>query len=376
MKIEECGRVLKALNFNEDNNIQLINGNQLSEKHALFHSPDEFALYFFEEKSINSKKLAELVNAIYKSSYRLTQIFFTSNDSFELCSEICSEATFVRLAQNGGYLFFEPESDLTSMARFIDLIAHLRAPDGCPWDRKQTLLTLRTNLLEETHEVLEAIDNHDFEGLKEELGDLLLQIVLQAQIATEKGDFNIFEVINGILKKIVFRHPHVFGEVAVHDVNGVLQNWEKWKAEERVVKNKPENYSILATVPKSLPSLALAQKYQERAARVGFDWPEIAPVIEKIEEEIAEIKNAPDNSSLESELGDLLFALVNLIRWHGFDAESLLRQMNERFLRRFNFIEVEVNRQGRQMIDLSLEELDRIWDLAKKAESIKAQNAQ
>jgi MazG family protein len=150
----------------------------------------------------------------------------------------------------------------------------------------------------------------------------------------------------------------------------------KWKAEERVVKNKPENYSILATVPKSLPSLALAQKYQERAARVGFDWPEIAPVIEKIEEEIAEIKNAPDNSSLESELGDLLFALVNLIRWHGFDAESLLRQMNERFLRRFNFIEVEVNRQGRQMIDLSLEELDRIWDLAKKAESIKAQNAQ
>jgi len=376
MKIEECGKVLSFLNFNEDNNIQLINGNQLSEKHALLHSPDEFALYYFTEKSINIKKLSALVKEAYKNSYLLTQALKTSDDSFEVFYEICSEVSFDRLAQDGGYLYFEPVSDLTSMTRFVDLIAHLRAPDGCPWDRKQTLLTLRTNLLEETHEVLEAIDNHDMEELKEELGDLLLQIVLQAQIATEKGDFNLFEVINGIHKKIVFRHPHVFGEVEVHDVNGVLQNWEKWKAEERIAKNKPENTSILATVPKSLPSLALAQKYQERAARVGFDWPDIAPVIEKIEEEITEVKNATDNPSLERELGDLLFALVNLIRWHGFDAESLLRQMNERFLRRFNFIEVEVNRQGRQMTDLSLEDLDKIWDLAKKSESIKAQNAQ
>ena len=306
----------------------------------------------------------------------MTQIFINSDDSFDLSSDFYSEISFERLAQNGGYLYFEPASEMTSLTRFVDLIAHLRAPDGCPWDRKQTLFTLRTNLLEEAHEVLEAIDNNDLEGLKEELGDLLLQIVLQAQIASENGDFNLFEVINGIHKKIVFRHPHVFGEVEVDDVNGVLQNWEKWKAEERVNKNKPENTSILATVPKSLPSLALAQKYQERAARVGFDWPDIAPVIEKIEEEIAEVKNAADKSSLERELGDLLFALVNLIRWHGFDAESLLRQMNQRFLKRFNFIEDEVKRQGRQMTDLSLEELDRIWDQAKKAESTKAQNVQ
>ena len=257
----------------------------------------------------------------------------------------------------------------------MDLIAHLRAPDGCPWDRKQTLLTLRTNLLEEAHEVLEAIDNQDMEGLKEELGDLLLQIVLQAQITSENGDFNLYDVINEIFKKIIFRHPHVFGNIEVDDVNGVLQNWEKWKAEERVKKNKPENTSILASVPKNLPSLALAQKYQERAARVGFDWPDIAPVIEKIEEEIEEVKNAVDKSSLESELGDLLFALVNLIRWYGFDAESSLRQMNQRFLKRFNFIEEEVSRQGRQMTDLSLAELDSIWDQAKKAEVIKAQNA-
>ena len=376
MKIEECSRVLKKLNFDEDNNIHLINGNQLSEKHSLLHSPDEFALYYFTDRSINSEKLSHLIQAAYKKSYRLTQIFIKSDDSFDLYSEFCSEISYERLAKNGGYLYFEPASEVTSLTRFVDLIAHLRAPDGCPWDRKQTLFTLRTNLLEETHEVLEAIDNNDLEGLKEELGDLLLQIILQAQIATENGDFNLFEVINEIHKKIVFRHPHVFGEVEVNDVNGVLQNWEKWKAEERVNKNKPENTSILATVPKSLPSLALAQKYQERAARVGFDWQDIAPVIEKIEEEIAEVKNAADKPSLERELGDLLFALVNLIRWHGFDAESLLRQMNQRFLKRFNFIEDEVNRQGRQMTDLSLEELDRIWDQAKKAESIKAQNEQ
>ena len=376
MKIEECSRVLNALKFDEDKNIQLINGNQLTEKHALLHSPDEFALYYFAERSIKSKKLSHLVKTVFNNSYRLTQVFINNENVFEIRSEVCSEISFERLAQDGGYLYFEPASEMISINRFVDLIAHLRAPDGCPWDRKQTLLTLRTNLLEEAHEVLEAIDNEDMEGLREELGDLLLQIVLQAQIATENGAFNLFEVINGIHKKIVFRHPHVFGEVEVDDVNGVLQNWEKWKAEERVIKNKPENTSILATVPKSLPSLALAQKYQERAARVGFDWPDIAPVIEKIEEEIEEVKNAADKSSLERELGDLLFALVNLIRWHGFDAESLLRQMNQRFLRRFNFIENEVNRLGRQMTDLSLEELDKIWDQAKKAESTKAQNVQ
>jgi len=376
MNIEECSTVLNSLKFDVNKDIHLINGNQLSEKHALLHSPDEFALYHFAERSIESEKLSNLVKVVYNNSYRLTQIFINSDDSFEHDSGYCSEINLDRLAQNGGYLFFEPESDSMSITRFIELIAHLRAPDGCPWDRKQTLLTLRTNLLEEAHEVLEAIDNNDSEGLKEELGDLLLQIVLQAQIASENGDFNLFEVINGIHKKIVFRHPHVFGTVEVEGVNGVLQNWEKWKAEERVTKNKPENISILATVPKSLPSLALAQKYQERAARVGFDWPDIAPVIEKIEEEIDEVKNASDKSSLERELGDLLFALVNLIRWHGLDAESLLRQMNERFLKRFNFIEDEVNRQGRQMTDLSLEEMDEIWDQAKKAESTKAQNVQ
>ena len=376
MKFLKCARLLKELKFDEEKNIKFINGKLLSGKYSLLHSPDEFALYYFNKKSFQEEKLLDIVHTAYKDIYQLTQIFAKDRNTFEIQTQKVKNLSFDRLYELGGYLFFEPASDVTSLSCFIDLIAHLRAPEGCPWDRKQTLLTLRTNLLEEAHEVLEAIDSKDMESLKEELGDLLLQIVLQAQIASELGDFNLYEVVNGIYKKIIFRHPHVFGEMEVDGVNGVLQNWEKWKAEERVNKNLPENTSILASVPKNMPSLALAQKYQERAARVGFDWPDIAPVIEKIEEEIKEVKNAVDKSSLERELGDLLFALVNLIRWYGFDAESSLRQMNQRFLNRFNFIEEEVSRQGRQMIDLSLKELDSIWEQAKKAESTKAQNAQ
>lgn len=373
MKFEQCSRVLKYLKFDKNNNIVFINGSQLADKYALLHSPDEFALYEFDKGQLPEKKFVKLVQAAYQDPYQITQILIKSDNSLETIVQEVSRLSVECLKKLGGYVYFPPIENQTSLISFINLIAHLRAPDGCPWDRKQTLLTLRTNLLEEAHEVLEAIDHEDMESLEEELGDLLLQIVLQAQIASEGDEFNLYKIINGIFKKIVFRHPHVFGDVEVDGVKGVLQNWEKWKAEERLKKSKPENASILASVPKNLPSLALAQKYQERAARVGFDWPDISPVIEKIDEEILEIKNAADKPSLERELGDLLFATVNLIRWHGFDAESTLRQMNQRFLSRFNFIEEEVTRMGRQMTDLSLAELDAIWEQAKQAEAIKVQ---
>ncbi len=337
MKFEQCSRVLKYLKFDENNNIVFINGSQLADKYALLHSPDEFALYEFDKGQLTERKFVKLVKAAYQDPYQVTQILIKSDNSLETIVQEVSRLSVEYLKKLGGYVYFPPIENQTSLISFINLIAHLRAPDGCPWDRKQTLLTLRTNLLEEAHEVLEAIDHEDMESLEEELGDLLLQIVLQAQIASEGDEFNLYKVINGIFKKIVFRHPHVFGDVEVDGVKGVLQNWEKWKAEERLKKSKPENASILASVPKNLPSLALAQKYQERAARVGFDWPDISPVIEKIDEEILEIKNAADKPSLERELGDLLFAAVNLIRWHGFDAESTLRQMNQRFFKPLQF---------------------------------------
>jgi len=376
MRFETCIRVLRFLNFNENNNIVLINGSQLADNYALLHSPDEFALYEFDQQKLSEKKIITLVQAAYQDPYQITQVFIKDDDSLESTVQLVGRLSLGVIQKSGGYLFFTPADNQTSITRFVSLIAHLRAPDGCPWDRKQSLLTLRTNLLEEAHEVLEAIDHADMESLEEELGDLLLQIVLQAQIASEGKAFNLYNVINGIYQKIIFRHPHVFGDIEVKDVKGVLQNWEKWKAEERLNKNGLEISSILASVPRNLPSLALAQKYQERAARVGFDWPDIKPVIDKVEEEIVEIKNAADKASLERELGDLLFAIVNLIRWHGFDAESTLRQMNQRFYSRFNYIEEEVKRQGRQMTDLSLAELDLIWDKAKQAETIKVQSGQ
>lgn len=224
--------------------------------------------------------------------------------------------------------------------------------------------------------MLEAIDNGDLASLEEELGDLLLQIVLQSQLANETGNFSIYDVIRGIYTKIVFRHPHVFSDWDAKDASTVIKNWEILKSEERIKKEPSDRHSLLDSVPKNLPALSLAQKYQERAARVGFDWPEIAPVIEKIQEEINEFIEAPDTLSRENELGDLLFAMVNLIRWYGFDAENLLRQMNQRFIKRFNFIERSVAGQGRKMTDLTLTEMDKIWEQAKQAESTSAQNGQ
>jgi tetrapyrrole methylase family protein / MazG family protein len=373
-----CAEVLEKLKFDNKNNIALINGDNLLLHYALLHSPDEFALYWFPKNSFPKDKLISHIRMVFGVQYKLTLIVDSEkpDQSFNIDTGSMCDLNFDNIEKGGGYLFFEPVQGKTSLNKFIELIAHLRAPDGCPWDRKQTLQTLRTNILEETYEVLETIDREDMIGLREELGDLLLQIVLEAQITSETSDFNIFDVINGIYEKIVFRHPHVFADIKVDDVNGVLQNWEKWKAEERAEKKKSENGGILASVPKSLPALSLAQKYQERAARVGFDWQDISPVIEKIEEEIEEIKHAEDSASKGRELGDLLFAIVNLIRWYGFDAESLLRQMNQRFLDRFNFIENEVIKQNRKMTDLSLAELDALWEQAKKAEAIKAQNAQ
>ncbi|MCD6355726.1 MAG: nucleoside triphosphate pyrophosphohydrolase [Anaerolineaceae bacterium] len=254
------------------------------------------------------------------------------------------------------------------MNDFQELIAHLRAPEGCPWDKKQTHRTLRTNLIEETYEVLEAIDENSDEHLCEELGDLILQIVLHAQIASENKSFSLSEVISGVYKKIKHRHPHVFGNVKVSGVRNVMQNWEKIKEEERGGKNEEEYTSILSTIPKELPSLSVAQKYQERAARVGFDWEEISPVYRKIEEEINEVKSAKSKISLEEELGDLLFAVVNLVRWKGFDAESALRLMNAKFRRRFEFIEKTISNNGKSISDATLLEMDALWELAKKNE--------
>ena len=255
----------------------------------------------------------------------------------------------------------------TSFEAFHEIVAHLRAPNGCPWDREQTHESLRTNLLEEAYETLDTIDKRDFTAMHEEFGDLMLQVLLHSQIAYEESEFSITEVIKGICDKLVRRHPHVFGDVKVNSVNDVLQNWEKVKETERKTKGEKQK-GFLDGIPAALPALGQAQEYQSRAARVGFDWPEIDGVLDKIKEEIQEVKEADGLDHITEEVGDLLFALVNLARWKKVDAESALRGTNLKFKRRFAHIETGARSQGKNLSDLSLDEMESLWQEAKKKE--------
>ena len=262
-------------------------------------------------------------------------------------------------------LYIPPLEKGTSFEAFQEIIAHLRAPDGCPWDKEQTHLSLRSHLLDEAYETLEALDDQEPAKMAEEFGDLLLQIVLHAQIAGEEGDFNMTEVIKGIYDKIVRRHPHVFGELQVDGVKGVLTNWEKLKADERKANGEAEK-GPLDGIPLALPALIQAQEYQDRAARLGFDWPEISGVLDKIVEEVREIKEAANGEELAAELGDMFFALVNLARWKKVDAESALRGTNIRFKKRFDYIQAGARKIGKKMQEMSLDEMEALWQEAKK----------
>ncbi|NOT04119.1 MAG: nucleoside triphosphate pyrophosphohydrolase [Anaerolineales bacterium] len=252
----------------------------------------------------------------------------------------------------------------TSFESFAEIVAHLRAPDGCPWDKEQTHQTLRTHLLEEAYETLTAMDENDSAGMREEFGDLLLQIVLNSQIGSETDSFSMTQIIKGIYDKIVRRHPHVFGDVKLEGVDGVLQNWEKLKEKER--GEKKEDKGLLDGVPAALPALTQALEYQDRAARVGFDWPEVEGVLDKVREEIEEIKQAQNLDEVTAELGDLFFVLVNLARWRKVDAESALRGTNIKFKKRFGYVEQGAKKQGRNLSDMTLEEMDILWNEAKK----------
>jgi len=252
----------------------------------------------------------------------------------------------------------------TSLESFQEIIAHLRAPDGCPWDQEQDHQSLRPNLLEETYETLEAIDANDPIKMQEEFGDLLLQIILHAQIASEYGEFTMSDVTRGIYLKIVQRHPHVFEDLKLDQPDDVIKNWERIKAEERRMNGEIDK-SLLDGVPGSLPSLTQAQTYQKRAARMGFDWEDLKGVLEKIPEEIQEINNAEKQEDLVREIGDLLFSVVNVARWLKIDAESALRDANRRFKGRFTLVEEKARAEGRELSEMSYEELDKLWEQAK-----------
>ncbi|WP_341706463.1 nucleoside triphosphate pyrophosphohydrolase [Halopseudomonas sp.] len=261
----------------------------------------------------------------------------------------------------------------------VYLMQRLRDPQhGCPWDLEQNYATIVPHTLEEAYEVADAIEQGDFEQLRGELGDLLFQVVYYAQLAGEEQRFGWNEVVDGITRKLVRRHPHVFPDGNLRTPPGTLtlapdqvkQRWEQIKAEERAEKaDQPRQLSLLDDVPAALPALSRAQKLQKRAASAGFDWPEAAPVIDKISEELDEVREAlaaGQQEAVAEEMGDLLFCVVNLARHLGVDAESALRQGNAKFERRFRFIEDRLRAQGAAVAECALDELDALWDLAKQ----------
>ncbi len=250
----------------------------------------------------------------------------------------------------------------------VTLMARLRAPGGCPWDREQKLEDLKPFIIEEAYEVVEAIDRNDRGALKEEVGDLLLEACFVAQIAREEGAFDIYDSVTHVHDKLVRRHPHVFGEDTAESADAVLTNWEKLKNEERTAQNE----SLLSGVPQALPALLKAMRLTEKASRVGFDWEQAEDAVRKLEEETVELREAlasGDQTHIEEELGDLLFTLVNIARKLNVNAEEALQSTNRKFTRRFQKIEENVRRDSRDFADVSLEEMDAMWEAAKGEES-------
>jgi len=251
----------------------------------------------------------------------------------------------------------------SSFQRLCEIVAKLRAPGGCPWDREQTHESLLPALIEEAYEVAGAARSKDTDNFREELGDLLLLVVMHAEIAREAGTFDIDNVIAEVTEKLIRRHPHVFGNSDVRDSGGVVKQWEAIKREEKA----GEHY--LDGLPGALPALMRAQKAQEKAARVNFDWSELHDVIAKVDEEIGELKRAIDSKDqrcIEDEIGDLLFAVVNLARKSGFDGESALQSATDKFVTRFNRLEDKLQAHGKKLGDVELAEMDEIWNEVKQ----------
>lgn len=248
----------------------------------------------------------------------------------------------------------------------IDIVEILRSPEGCPWDREQDHKSIRRDFLEETYEVIEAINKNDKELLLEELGDVLLQVVFHTQIEREQGTFQLNDVADGVCKKMIERHPHVFGQVKADTSAEVLENWDAIKKQTKKQKSQTES---MLSIPREFPALMRADKVQKKAAKVGFDWDSIDGAFDKVSEELNELKTAVKNNDCENmheELGDLLFSVVNVSRFIGVDSEESLTGATDKFIDRFSKVEKMAQEKGLNMKETELSELDRLWDLAKK----------
>lgn len=262
-----------------------------------------------------------------------------------------------------------PSSKTPPIERLREIMHILRAPGGCPWDAEQTHQSLVKHLIEEAYEVAEAIEGGDRNAIVDELGDLLLQPVFHAEIASEKGSFDLDDVASAICEKLIRRHPHVFGDASIEGSEAVLTQWEKIKATEK--SGDDPNERFISKANEGLPGLMAAQKLQSKAAKVGFDWPDLKPVMAKIHEELDEVKEALSEKASDKigeEIGDLLFAVVNLARKTGHEAELLIHQTNRKFVSRFHEVEDEIIESGKSLEEASLEEMDQAWNSAKSRE--------
>ena len=254
---------------------------------------------------------------------------------------------------------------LNSLSKLIKITDTLMGEDGCPWDKVQTRESLKPYLVEETYEVLEALDANDPEKIKDELGDLLYQILFHSKISSLKGEFNFRDVINNLSEKMVRRHPHVFKEGELNTPDQVVKQWEEIKRNE---KNQANQKSILDNIPKNLPSLLRAQKLQKKTAKEGFDWDQINDVFDKLDEEIAEFKEAvlkKKSADIQNEIGDIIFVITNIAKCYKIDAEEALRSTNNKFIKRFQYIEQKIEAKGKTLKDSPLEEMERYWQEAK-----------
>lgn len=253
------------------------------------------------------------------------------------------------------------KQQLEAFQRLLDIIDELR--EKCPWDHKQTFDSLRTNTIEETYELSDAIISHDMHNICKELGDVLMHIAFYSKMASETGDFDIKDVCDAICDKLVYRHPHVFGDIKAEDTDKVLKNWESLK-----LKEKDGNKTVLGGVPDSLPSLIKAYRIQDKARNVGFDWEKREDVWNKVAEENAEVREAitrGDQDDIEAEFGDLLFSIINAARLYGVNPDNALERTNKKFIKRFNYLETESKKDGKTLGDMTLGEMDQYWDRAK-----------
>ncbi len=358
-----------ALGLERSHPLQILEAPAIAGLHHPPLAADQAALITHLYHLHLAQKVKNMLRNQYDEQFEVTVVHAAGSDDEKLTVCALENLDQQPIFDERTMLYLPPDEDNHSFVTLQGIIAQLRAPDGCPWDRRQTLQSMRPYILEETYEVLEALDANDKAALAEELGDLLMVILLMVQIAIDDNDFKMGAVLSHISRKMVRRHPHVFGDLSVEDADEVLANWDAIKKAEKSTKGETEQIdSVLNGLPPGLPALAETLNISKRVVRIGFEWPNLEGVLDKLIEEATEIVEATDHADIESEIGDFLFSAVNLARWHNVDPESALRATNARFTRRFQRVEALAAARNRPLPEMPLEEMLALWREAKVIE--------